>query len=73
MSSTGAASSYWRVAGYSYLKYSELCAQMVRSALKEPLKSKSKSRDAVYFRSAQWQDGKPIKQGTCALWVATAA
>lgn len=40
---------------------------MVRSALKEPMKSKAKSRDAVYFRSAQWENGKPIKQGTCGL------
>ena len=30
MSSSAAASSYWRVAGYSYLKYSNMCADMVR-------------------------------------------
>lgn len=63
MSSSAAASSYWRVAGMSYLKYSNLCADMVRSSLKEPLKTKAKLREAVYFRAAIWRDGKPEKQG----------
>ena len=64
MSSSAAASSYWRVAGMSYLKYSNLCADMVRSVLKEPMRGKAKVRETVYFRSAVWKDGKPEKQGT---------
>jgi F-type H+-transporting ATPase subunit epsilon len=63
MSSSAAASSYWRVAGMSYLKYANLCADMVRSSLKEPTKSKAKLREAVYYRAATWKDGKPEKQG----------
>lgn len=63
MSSSAAASSYWRVAGMSYLKYSNLCADMLRSSLKEPMKTKAKLREAVYFRAAVWKDGKPEKQG----------
>lgn len=63
MSSSAAASSYWRVAGMSYLKYSNLCADMLRSSLKEPMKTKAKLREAVYFRAAIWKDGKPEKQG----------
>ena len=35
---------------------------MVRSVLKEPSKGKAKAREIVYFRSAQWKDGKPEKQ-----------
>jgi F-type H+-transporting ATPase subunit epsilon len=63
MSSTAAASSYWRVAGMTYLKYGELCATHVRSALKEgPVKTASKAREAVYYRSAQWEGGKPTEQ-----------
>jgi F-type H+-transporting ATPase subunit epsilon len=46
----------------SYLKYSNLCADMVRSALKEPARAKARAREIVYFRSATWKDGKPDKQ-----------
>lgn len=62
MSSTAAASSYWRVAGMSYLKYSNVCADMVRSALKEPAKAAAKAREAIYFRSSVWKDGAPQQQ-----------
>lgn len=65
MSSSAAASSYWRVAGMTYLKYSNLCADMVRASLKDPLRAKAKTREAVYFRAALWEDGKPTKQ--CAV------
>ena len=47
----------------SYLKYSNLCADMVRSVLKEPARGKAKARETVYFRSAVWKNGKPEKQG----------
>jgi F-type H+-transporting ATPase subunit epsilon len=53
----------WRVAGMSYLKYSNLCADMVRAALKEPAKSKAKAREVIYFRQSIWKDGVPQKQG----------
>eukprot|EP00884_Botryococcus_braunii_P020251 jgi/Botrbrau1/690/Bobra.160_2s0013.1 len=62
MSSSAAASAYWRVAGMTYLKYANLCADMVRSALKEPLRTKAKARETVYFRSANWKEGKPQTQ-----------
>lgn len=67
MSSSAAASSYWRVAGMSYLKYSNLCADMVRSSLKEPQRTQAKLREAVYYRAAVWKDGKPEKQGALLL------
>lgn len=36
---------------------------MVRAAMKEPGKTVAKTRETVYFRSSQWQDGKPTNQG----------
>lgn len=53
----------WRVAGMSYNKYSVLCADMVRAALKPDVKAKAKLQEAIYYRSARWQDGVPQKQG----------
>ena len=47
----------------TYLKYSGICADMVRASLKEPHKAKAKARESVYFRAAQWKDGNPQKQG----------
>ena len=34
------AKSYWRIAGMSYLKYSSMCAEVVRGCLKEPFLTK---------------------------------
>ena len=62
MSSSASASAYWRVAGMSYLKYSGLCADMVRAALKEPGRTKARTREVVFFRRADWRDGQPQKQ-----------
>lgn len=53
----------WRVAGLSYNKYSSLCADLVRSALKSDIKAKAKLQETVYFRSAKWENGVPGKQG----------
>ena len=47
----------------TYLKYANLCADMVRAALKEPMKAKAKAQEVIYFRSALWKDGVPQKQG----------
>ena len=48
----------------SYVKYANLCADMVRAALKEgPAKTAAKAREVVYYRSALWKNGVPEKQG----------
>ena len=65
MSSSAAASAYWRVAGMSYLKYSNLCADLLRGALKQELRAKAKEREIVYFKEAVWKDGRPEKQSAC--------
>ena len=36
--------SYWRIAGMSYLKYSSMCAEVVRGCLKEPFLTKVSRR-----------------------------
>ena len=56
---SGAASAYWRVAGMTYLKYANLCADMVRAALKEPVKAQALKRETVFFRGTKWSEGKP--------------
>jgi hypothetical protein len=45
----------------TYLRYANICADLMRSVLKEPFKTKAMQRQAIYFRSAAWTDGK---QGT---------
>eukprot|EP00236_Picocystis_salinarum_P006183 CAMPEP_0113922668 /NCGR_PEP_ID=MMETSP1159-20121227/1732_1 /TAXON_ID=88271 /ORGANISM="Picocystis salinarum" /LENGTH=150 /DNA_ID=CAMNT_0000922785 /DNA_START=27 /DNA_END=477 /DNA_ORIENTATION=+ /assembly_acc=CAM_ASM_000767 len=59
------ASAYWRLAGMSYIKYANVCADMVRAALKEPHRTAAKAREQVYYRSAFWKEGKMDKQGAC--------
>ena len=52
----------------SYLKYSNLCADMVRAALKDTAKTKAKAREVIYYRSAVWKNGAPEKQGGSTVW-----
>lgn len=48
----------------SYLKYSNLCATMLRDSLKAPLKEAAKARELVYFKNASYKNGKVDTQGT---------
>ena len=57
--SSGAASAYWRVAGLSSLPSATLCADMVRAALKEPVKAAALKRETVFYRGTKWAEGKP--------------
>merc|ERR1712046_237576 len=52
------ASAYWRLAGMSYLKYANLCAEMTRAAMKQTLRDQVKSRDAVTFKMTPFKNGK---------------
>lgn len=45
------------------LPAANLCGDMVRAALKEPMKGKAKIRETIYFRQSLWKDGQPQKQG----------
>jgi F-type H+-transporting ATPase subunit epsilon len=50
MSSNVAATAYWRIAGMSYLKYANACAEVVRQSLKEPFLSQVGWRGLVVER-----------------------
>eukprot|EP00238_Polyblepharides_amylifera_P011567 CAMPEP_0196581794 /NCGR_PEP_ID=MMETSP1081-20130531/35606_1 /TAXON_ID=36882 /ORGANISM="Pyramimonas amylifera, Strain CCMP720" /LENGTH=68 /DNA_ID=CAMNT_0041902149 /DNA_START=62 /DNA_END=268 /DNA_ORIENTATION=+ len=52
-------SAYWRVAGMSYVKYANLCADVVRSVLKDQHVVTAKARENVYFKTTEWANGVP--------------
>lgn len=47
----------------SYLKYANICADLMRNVMKEPHKSQAAARSSIYFRAATWVDGKQGKLG----------
>lgn len=49
--------SLWRAAGMSYLQYVNKSANVLRSALKEPIKSKANAMSNVQFTGFQWKNG----------------
>ena len=53
-----ASQAYWRIAGMSYLKYSNMCGEVVRASLKEPFFSQAKAREAVYMKASKFVGGK---------------
>ncbi|KAJ1492338.1 mitochondrial ATP synthase epsilon chain-domain-containing protein [Baffinella frigidus] len=48
----------WRQAGISYLRYANICAQVVRRSLKEPMKTKALLRDNTNMRVSSYEGGK---------------
>lgn len=58
------AAPFWRAAGMTYITYSNICASLVRSCLKEPHKTDALSREKVHFSVSKWADGKPEKPST---------
>ncbi|KAG6509911.1 hypothetical protein ZIOFF_027918 [Zingiber officinale] len=59
MASSGAAVPFWRAAGMTYISYSNICASLVRSCLKEPHRSNAANREKVHFAISKWSNGKP--------------
>eukprot|EP00538_Stauroneis_constricta_P005450 CAMPEP_0119558880 /NCGR_PEP_ID=MMETSP1352-20130426/11470_1 /TAXON_ID=265584 /ORGANISM="Stauroneis constricta, Strain CCMP1120" /LENGTH=72 /DNA_ID=CAMNT_0007606371 /DNA_START=36 /DNA_END=254 /DNA_ORIENTATION=+ len=51
------AASFWRIAGLSYLQYVNRAAVSVRSALKEPAKSKLAAQTEFSYKASSWADG----------------
>ena len=45
----------------TYLRYANICADFLRSVMKEPHKTKALGRQGIYFRSSPYTEGK---QGT---------
>ena len=55
--------SLWRTAGVSYLQYVNQSANVVRAALKEPVKSTVQARSNVEFASFKWANGERGERG----------
>lgn len=53
---------YWRAAGMTYLKYSTTCAELVRQALKEPIRSRGLDRAGFAMTRGDWQEGKIVQR-----------
>ena len=53
----------WRMAGVSYLQYVNQSAVVLRSALKEPVKSTVQARSNVEFAGFKWTDGERGERG----------
>jgi F-type H+-transporting ATPase subunit epsilon len=62
-----AAGPFYRAAGMSYLKYANICADLMRNVMKEPHKSQAAARSSIYFRASQWVEGKQGKPGELPL------
>jgi F-type H+-transporting ATPase subunit epsilon len=62
-----AAGPFYRAAGLTYLRYANICADMMRSVLKEPFKTKAMQRQVISFRASTWKDGKQSPSGR-AVW-----
>ena len=67
---------FYRVAGLSYLRYSNLCADLLRNVLKEPFKAKAMPKQSAFYKYSPYSDGKAGKTSgwppgcmTCASWL----
>lgn len=54
---------YWRAAGVSYLRYSNLCADALRSALKPAAAKKGAAKTPFSMTKSTWESGKPVARG----------
>nr|XP_039268647.1 protein stunted-like [Styela clava] len=50
----------WRQAGMTYIRYSSICARVVRQALKPELQEAAQQRASKSVITKYWQDGKPV-------------
>lgn len=55
--------SLWRVAGMSYMQYTNKSACILRETLKEPLKSKLAPRNHIEYAGFKWTDGERGARG----------
>eukprot|EP00560_Eucampia_antarctica_P008849 CAMPEP_0197823728 /NCGR_PEP_ID=MMETSP1437-20131217/1049_1 /TAXON_ID=49252 ORGANISM="Eucampia antarctica, Strain CCMP1452" /NCGR_SAMPLE_ID=MMETSP1437 /ASSEMBLY_ACC=CAM_ASM_001096 /LENGTH=70 /DNA_ID=CAMNT_0043423037 /DNA_START=88 /DNA_END=300 /DNA_ORIENTATION=- len=49
---------FWRLAGMSYVQYVTKASSTVRAALKEPAKSKAMAQETFSYNKAAWDSGK---------------
>ena len=53
---------WYRAAGWTYLRYANVCADLLRNVLKEPHKAKASTRGVISYRFSPYVDGKAGKQ-----------
>eukprot|EP00527_Entomoneis_sp_CCMP2396_P000411 CAMPEP_0198146242 /NCGR_PEP_ID=MMETSP1443-20131203/28307_1 /TAXON_ID=186043 /ORGANISM="Entomoneis sp., Strain CCMP2396" /LENGTH=67 /DNA_ID=CAMNT_0043810131 /DNA_START=55 /DNA_END=258 /DNA_ORIENTATION=- len=59
------ATTFWRIAGLSYLQYVNKAAGSIRSALKEPAKRKAMAQDKYYYKKSTWTAGEMGPKTEC--------
>ena len=47
---------------FSYVRFSQLCAQAVRSGLKRDLQAEAEKRNAYTIKHIPWKDGKAVSK-----------
>ncbi|XP_004521016.1 protein stunted [Ceratitis capitata] len=52
----------WRAAGLTYIQYSNICARVVREALKSNLKADAAKRNETHVKFTPWANGKPARR-----------
>ncbi len=66
---------FWRMAGLSFLGYSNICAMTLRNAVKEPLKTRLAAYNKLNLKIQKYSGGKADERGayflSCALVLAS--
>jgi hypothetical protein len=55
---------HWRVAGMTYLRYSNTCAELLRRVIKPSVRAEVKQAVPFSMTRAEWEDGKIKKRST---------
>ena len=64
---------FYRAAGMSFLRYTNISADLLRNVLKEPFKTKAHQQQVIAFRYSPFVDGKAGTQSECKQSCATGA
>jgi len=48
---------FWRIAGMTYLQYVNTAATAIRGALKEPAQRKAMAQEFYSYKSSVWENG----------------
>eukprot|EP00587_Corethron_hystrix_P014129 CAMPEP_0113300184 /NCGR_PEP_ID=MMETSP0010_2-20120614/1921_1 /TAXON_ID=216773 ORGANISM="Corethron hystrix, Strain 308" /NCGR_SAMPLE_ID=MMETSP0010_2 /ASSEMBLY_ACC=CAM_ASM_000155 /LENGTH=67 /DNA_ID=CAMNT_0000153569 /DNA_START=116 /DNA_END=319 /DNA_ORIENTATION=+ /assembly_acc=CAM_ASM_000155 len=57
-----AATTYWRLAGLSYVQFLNRATSTLRASLKEPARSKAAANDSYSYSRNVWEAGKPTQK-----------
>ncbi|CAM9764648.1 unnamed protein product [Choristocarpus tenellus] len=57
------ATTFWRLAGMTYLEFANKATSVVRAGLKEPARSKALAREAVTYNRNTFTEG--VASGKC--------